>query len=60
MSKIQVVSKESHKILEIETKNNVLLSEASIVLININKEDVSEIKQVGKNAVYHLKNGERL
>ncbi|WP_035371821.1 BapA/Bap/LapF family prefix-like domain-containing protein, partial [Acinetobacter guillouiae] len=60
MSEIQVVSKESHKILETTTKDNVSLSEASVVLIRVNKEDVSEIRQDGRNAIITLKNGEKI
>ncbi|MFW1736598.1 Ig-like domain-containing protein, partial [Acinetobacter sp. ULE_I001] len=60
MSEIQVVSKESHKVLETTTKDNVSLSEASVVLIKVNKDDVSEIKQDGRNAIITLKNGDKI
>ncbi|MFW1901530.1 BapA/Bap/LapF family prefix-like domain-containing protein, partial [Acinetobacter oleivorans] len=60
MSEIRVVSKESHETLETTTKDTVSLSEASVILIKVNKDDVSEIRQDGRNAVITLKNGEQI
>ncbi|HDS1307621.1 TPA: BapA prefix-like domain-containing protein, partial [Stenotrophomonas maltophilia] len=60
MSEIRVVSKESHETLETTTKDTVSISEASVVLIKVNKDDVSEIKQDGRNAIITLKNGEQI
>ncbi|WP_410364353.1 BapA/Bap/LapF family prefix-like domain-containing protein [Acinetobacter pittii] len=60
MSEIRVVSKESHETLEITTKDTVSLSEASVILIKVNKDDVSEIRQDGRNAIITLKNGEQI
>ncbi|WP_350223113.1 BapA/Bap/LapF family prefix-like domain-containing protein, partial [Acinetobacter pittii] len=60
MSEIRVVSKESHETLEITTKDTVSLSEASVILIKVNKDDVFEIRQDGRNAIITLKNGEQI
>ncbi|MER8077638.1 BapA/Bap/LapF family prefix-like domain-containing protein, partial [Acinetobacter pittii] len=60
MSEIRVISKESHETLEITTKDTVSLSEASVILIKVNKDDVSEIRQDGRNAIITLKNGEQI
>ena len=60
MSEIRVISKESHETLEITAKDTVSLSEASVILIKVNKDDVSEIRQDGRNAIITLKNGEQI
>ncbi|MGV0886471.1 BapA prefix-like domain-containing protein, partial [Acinetobacter venetianus] len=60
MSEIRVVSKESHETLETTTKDKVSLSEASVVLLKVNKDDVNEIKQDGSNAIITLKSGEKI
>ncbi|MFL9507473.1 BapA/Bap/LapF family prefix-like domain-containing protein, partial [Acinetobacter baumannii] len=60
MTEIRVVSKESHETLETTTEDTVSLSEASVILIKINKDDVSEIKQDGRNVIITLKNGEQI
>ncbi|RZF49562.1 BapA prefix-like domain-containing protein, partial [Acinetobacter halotolerans] len=60
MSEIRVVSKESHETLETTIKDTVSLSEASVVLIKVHKDDVVEIRQEGGNAIITLKNGEKI
>ncbi|TCM69269.1 hypothetical protein EC844_103216, partial [Acinetobacter calcoaceticus] len=60
MSEIQVISKETHQVLESVTGNAVSISEASVVVLKINKEDVVSIVQKGVDAVITLKSGEEI
>ncbi|MDQ9038792.1 Ig-like domain-containing protein, partial [Acinetobacter seifertii] len=60
MTEIKIISKESHDTLLSTQKGIVNLTEASVVLIKINKEDVLEIRQNGRDAIILLKSGEQI
>ncbi|MEQ1346146.1 BapA/Bap/LapF family prefix-like domain-containing protein, partial [Acinetobacter seifertii] len=60
MTEIKIISKESHDTLLSTQKNIVNLTEASVVLIKVNKEDVLEIRQNGRDAIILLKSGEKI
>ncbi|RZG63738.1 BapA prefix-like domain-containing protein, partial [Acinetobacter bouvetii] len=60
MANIQVVSKQSHKVLDKTLDNKVLLTENSVVKINVDKELVESITRDGNSAVVKLKNGETI
>lgn len=60
MTNIQVVSKQSHKVLEQTLGNKILLTENSVVKIEVNKEMVESITRDGNSAVVKLKNGETI
>ncbi len=60
MTNIQVVSKQSHKVLEQTLGNKILLTEHSVVKIEVSKEMVESITRDGNSAVVKLKNGETI
>ncbi|MDO6646453.1 BapA/Bap/LapF family prefix-like domain-containing protein, partial [Acinetobacter guillouiae] len=60
MSNIKVISKETHNTLMEINESKVSLSEASVVVLKINKEDVLKIEQSGNSAIITLKNGEHI
>ncbi|WP_278395985.1 BapA/Bap/LapF family prefix-like domain-containing protein, partial [Acinetobacter venetianus] len=61
MSEIQIISKESHKILSNTMENTTTLpSEPAVVLIKVPLKDIVVIKKDGLNAVVFLKNGETI
>ncbi|WP_415502424.1 BapA/Bap/LapF family prefix-like domain-containing protein, partial [Acinetobacter celticus] len=60
MTNIQVVSKQSHKVLEQTLGNKILLTENSVVKIEVSKEMVESITRDGNSAVVKLKNGETI
>lgn len=55
MTNIQVVSKQSHKVLEQTLGNKILLTENSVVKIEVSKEMVESITRDGNSAVVKLK-----
>ncbi len=55
MTNIQVVSKQSHKVLEQTLGNKILLTEHSVVKIEVSKEMVESITRDGNSAVVKLK-----
>lgn len=58
MQNISIISKESHQVLEKVTSNNVGLTENSVVLVQVSKEDVASITRENNNALINLRNGE--
>ena len=60
MSQLKIVSKESHNVLQDNVDGNVTLSEASVVIVKANAEDIQQIKRDGNNAVITLKSGEQI
>ncbi|MGE8539801.1 MAG: BapA/Bap/LapF family prefix-like domain-containing protein, partial [Acinetobacter sp.] len=60
MANVQVVSKQSHQVLEQTLDNSVLLKENSVVKIDVDKELVESITRDGNSAVVKLKNGETI
>ncbi len=60
MSQLKIVSKESHHVLQDNVSGNVTLSEASVVIVKANAEDIQQIKRDGNNAVITLKSGEQI
>ncbi|EPF69878.1 hypothetical protein F945_03627 [Acinetobacter rudis CIP 110305] len=60
MSEMKIVSKASHKVLQELNGQKAALTEASVVVIKANMDDVQQIVKDGKNAVITLKNGEKI
>ncbi|RKG29927.1 Ig-like domain-containing protein, partial [Acinetobacter tianfuensis] len=60
MTQISVISKESHQVLEQVDANRVGLTQNSVVVIKVPKEDVASITKDGNNAVITLKSGETI
>ncbi|OTG79942.1 hypothetical protein B9T33_10510 [Acinetobacter sp. ANC 5054] len=58
MPQISVISKESHKVLDQIESNHVGLTENSVIVVKIAKEDVASITKNGNDAIITLKNGE--
>ncbi|RKG55806.1 BapA prefix-like domain-containing protein [Acinetobacter cumulans] len=60
MTQISVISKESHQVLEQVDSNRVGLTQNSVVVVKVPKEDVASITRDGNNAVITLKSGETI
>jgi len=60
MANVQVISKQSHAVLERTLDNKILLKEDSVVQIAVDKEMVESITRDGNSAVVKLKNGETI
>ncbi|WP_434279225.1 Ig-like domain-containing protein [Acinetobacter sp. CE-15] len=60
MSNIKVISKETHDVLMEVNESKISLSEASVVILKMNKDDVLKIEQNGNNAIITLKSGEQV
>lgn len=60
MSRIKVISKETHQLLVESNSGKIILSDASVVVLKINKNDVKQIEKKGLNAVVTLKTGEKI
>ena len=60
MPKIKVISKETHNLLTETEGSKVALSEASVVVLKINKNDVLKIEKNGTDAIVTLKTGEQI
>ncbi|MGR2923189.1 BapA/Bap/LapF family prefix-like domain-containing protein, partial [Acinetobacter sp. 1125_18A] len=61
MQKISVISKITHhKLLETVEQKTILLSESSVVILDIKKEDILSYKIEGNELVITLRNGEIL
>lgn len=58
MTQISVIAKESHTLLNQVDSNTVSLSENSVVVVKIPKEDVASITRSGDSAMINLKNGQ--
>ena len=58
MTNISVVSKQSHQVLENVNSKHVGLSENSVVVVQVSKEDVASITRENNNALINLRNGE--
>ena len=60
MLNITVIAKESHNILQQTTSNEVRLTENSVVVLKVEKEDVISLSRIGTALVVTLKNGETI
>ncbi|ENV34985.1 hypothetical protein F960_00635, partial [Acinetobacter gerneri DSM 14967 = CIP 107464 = MTCC 9824] len=60
MSKISIISKQSHQTINQTDANEVSLTESSLVVLKINPNDVAKITRSGNAAVITLKNGETI
>ena len=58
MAQLSVVSKESHQTLQSGESSQITLSENSVVLVNVLREEVASVVRQGNAAVITLKNGE--
>ena len=58
MAEIFVYSKETHQVIQNVKGNGVGISENSVIVLNIKKDDVLKIERIGNNVVIHLNNGE--
>ena len=58
MANVQVVSKETHVVLQQSSESRILLTENSVVKIEVSKNMVESITRDGNSAVVKLKNGE--
>ena len=58
MPQITVTSKETSQVLKQVNANTIGLSQNSVVLINVDKDNVQSITRSGDDAVITLKNGE--
>ncbi|MCL6242925.1 BapA/Bap/LapF family prefix-like domain-containing protein, partial [Acinetobacter amyesii] len=58
MANVQVVSKETHVILQQSSESRILLTENSVVKIEVSKNMLESITRDGNSAVVKLKNGE--
>ncbi|MFW1973897.1 Ig-like domain-containing protein, partial [Acinetobacter bereziniae] len=60
MLNIQIVSKETHQVLDLKGSTDVKLVENSVVIINVKKEDIASTERVGNTLVILLKSGEKI
>ncbi|MBJ8424925.1 Ig-like domain-containing protein [Acinetobacter bereziniae] len=60
MLNIQIVSKETHQVLDLKGSTDVKLVENSVVIINVKKEDIASTERVGNALVILLKSGEKI
>lgn len=60
MTTVKIVSKETHKTLDSIQSNTITLNEPSVVMVDINKQDISNITKQGNDAVITLKNGQKI
>ena len=58
MAQLSVVSNESHQTLQSGESSQITLSENSVVLVNVPREEVASVVRQGNAAVITLKNGE--
>ncbi|HCK29172.1 MAG TPA: hypothetical protein DHW29_02540, partial [Acinetobacter ursingii] len=58
MANVKIVSKKTHEILLEGQKDNLTLSEPSVVLLQVDIKDVSRIEKDGRNVKVTLKTGE--
>uniref|UniRef100_UPI0013A708AC Ig-like domain-containing protein n=1 Tax=Acinetobacter sp. MB5 TaxID=2069438 RepID=UPI0013A708AC len=57
---IQIISKESHKVLETINSNHVSVTQNSVVVVDVRQQDVATITRDGNSAVITLKNGDQI
>ena len=57
MTIITIIAKESHSILQQTTANDIHLTENSVVVVNVSKDDVQTLVRDGNSLVVTLKNG---
>ncbi|WP_180157696.1 BapA prefix-like domain-containing protein [Acinetobacter sp. YH12045] len=60
MLQVQVVSKEHHSVLENIQTSNILLKEASVVVIHTSKENVLSMERSGNTLIIKMKDGQQL
>ena len=60
MPNITIIGKEGHNVLQQTTANEVKITENSVVVIKVQKEDVKSMVQNGDALVITLKNGETI
>ena len=60
MPNITIIGKEGHNVLQQTTANEVKITEKSVVVIKVQKEDVKSMVQNGDALVITLKNGETI
>ncbi|WP_180172177.1 Ig-like domain-containing protein, partial [Acinetobacter sp. YH12023] len=60
MLQVQIVSKEHHTILENLQTSNVVLKEASVVVIHTSRENVASVERVGNSLIIKTHDGQQL